>query len=130
MSQQNPFANNPQTFMNSYLSAMRNCFLTTTLGIAFYGFSAGFKNKQAENIMRLLSLVMYVYALLLCLITNLMFTQYIKKAEDYDEPFPDYLNLKWWKHYGTLGYTFCVILGILILLASKRFVFKLFGLQK
>ena len=74
-------ANNPQTFMNSYLSAMRNCFLTTTLGIAFYGFSSGFKNSRGENIMRLLSLVMYVYALILCLITNLMFSQYIKDAE-------------------------------------------------
>ena len=121
-------ANNPQTFMNSYLSAMRNCIIATTLGIAFYGFSAGFKEGRAESVMRLLSLVMYVYALILCIITNLMFSQYISKAETFKDELPEYIELNWWRYYARLGYTFCVILALLVLLASKRFVFKIVGL--
>ena len=31
-------ANNPQSFLNGYLSAMRNSIITTSLGVAIYGF--------------------------------------------------------------------------------------------
>ena len=41
-------ANNPQTFMNSYLSAMRNTIITLTLGIGIFGFSKTFKNKKSS----------------------------------------------------------------------------------
>ena len=35
-------ANNPQSFINGYLSGMRNSIITTSLGIAIYGFSRSF----------------------------------------------------------------------------------------
>jgi hypothetical protein len=44
----NKVANNPQTFMNSYFSAMRNSIITLTLGIGIFGFSKSFnKNHYA-----------------------------------------------------------------------------------
>ena len=42
-------ANNPQSFINGYLSGMRNSIITTSLGIAIYGFSRSFKRNLLEK---------------------------------------------------------------------------------
>ena len=119
-------ANNPQTFMNSYLSAMRNTIITLTLGIGIFGFSKTFKNKKSELIMRTLSLVMYLYSLALCINSNLMFRKYLESLnEEQIKEFPPYINLEYWRAYEVLGWTFSAILILLIFLASKRFLKKL-----
>ena len=120
------FANNPQTFMNSYLSGMRNTIITLTLGIGIYGFSKTFNTKKADLIMRMLSVVMYGYSLTLCVNTNLMFRSYIKKLEkENPKDLPGYIELKYWRVYEILGWVFSFILICLFLLAGQRFLSKL-----
>ena len=46
------FSNNPQSFMNGFLSGMRNSIITISLGIAIYGFSRNFKKKSSQKIRR------------------------------------------------------------------------------
>jgi len=122
------YANNPQTFMNSYLSAMRNTIITLTLGIGIYGFSKTFKNKRSQLIMRLLSIIMYVYSIILCINTNLMFRAYLKKIEEVNnDKLPAYISLKHWKIYEILGWFFSGILVLLIILATKRYVLKFYN---
>lgn len=119
-------ANNPQTFMNTYLSAMRNTIITLTLGIGIFGFSKTFKNKKSELVMRTLSLVMYLYSLALCVNSNLMFRKYLESlSEEQIKEFPPYINLEYWRVYEVLGWIFSAILILLICLASKRFLKKL-----
>ena len=119
-------ANNPQTFMNSYLSAMRNTIITLTLGIGIFGFSKTFKNKKSSFIMRFISIILYLYSLALCINTNLMFRKYLDSIKPEDKKkLPSYINLEYWKVYEILGWIFCIILILLILLATKRFIVKL-----
>ena len=119
-------ANNPQTFLNSYLSAMRNSIISFTLGIGIYGFSKTFSNKKSDFIMRLFSILLYIFSFGNALNTSLMLNQYLKKVEQEKNsnrfPFPDYVSFKYWKNYLALGYFFCFILIILLLLSSKRFI--------
>ena len=127
MSVKAKYANNPQTFMNSYLSAIRNSIISLSLGIGVYGFSKTFKKKSSENIMRLISLFLYLYSITLCINSNLMLRQYLQiYQEDSKNPVPEYIDFRYWKVYETSGWILTVLLGILIILAMKRFVLKLF----
>ena len=122
-------ANNPQTFMNTFHSAIRNSIIVCTLGIAMYGFSNNYKKGSGSHItMRLMSLSMYLLAFSICLITTRMFTDYYYKLEQIDKTkLPLYINTKYWKLYQGVGYFFCVILMMFILLASKMFILKILG---
>ena len=123
-------ANNPQTFMNTFQSGFRNSVITCTLGIAMYGFSTGFTNKRSEFIMRLMSLIMYLYSITLCLVTTFMLRDYVKKLKKIDKnKLPKYIQVKYWEMYTYLGFGFCGILGILIILASKRFILRILGFK-
>lgn len=125
----NTMANNPQTFINTYLSAIRNTIISLTLGIGIFGFSKTFKHKKSALIMRFTSIVLYFYSLATGLNTAFMLHAYLKKMENLDETrkagLPEYINFKFWKVYLILGYALCVIVMLLILLASQRFIKKL-----
>ena len=102
MSVQAKYANNPQTFMNSYLSAIRNSIISLSLGIGVYGFSKTFKKKSSENIMRLISLFLYLYSITLCINSNLMLRQYLQIYQaDSQNPVPEYIDFRYWKVYET-----------------------------
>ena len=125
----NPMANNPQTFMNTYLSAIRNTIISLTLGIGIYGFSKTFKYKKAAFMMRFMSIVLYFYSFATGLNTALMLHSYLRKmnnlSEEKKKEIPEYIDFKFWKVYLILGYVFCFIVLLLILLASQRFIKKL-----
>ena len=126
----NNMANNPQTFMNTYLSAIRNTIISLTLGIGIFSFSKTFKDKKSSLILRFLSIILYFYSFTTVLNTALMLHAYLKKMENLDEKekaeIPEYINFKFWKIYLILGYTLCAIVMLLILLALQRFIKKLF----
>ena len=123
-------ANNPQTFMNTFLSGIRNTIISLTLGIGIYGFSKTFKDKKSGLLMRFLSLVLYLYAFSTGLNTTMMMHAYLQRLQEPEnqkelESMPLYINLKFWWVYLILGYVFCGILVFLILLATQRFLRKL-----
>ena len=125
-----PMANNPQTFLNTYLSAIRNTIISLTLGIGIYGFSKSFESQKSSLMMRGMSILLYFYALATGLNTTLMLHAYLRKVDDFSKKekkeIPDYMDFTFWKVYLTLGYIFCVILVILILVALQRFLRKLY----
>lgn len=124
-----PMANNPQTFINTYLSAIRNTIISLTLGIGIFGFSKTFKDKKSSLILRFLSIFIYFYSFVTGLNTSLMLHSYLKKMDNLDENnkanIPEYINFKFWQVYLILGYTLCVILILLFILALQRFILKL-----
>ena len=66
------FANNPQSFMNGYLSGMRNSIITVSLGIAIYGFSRSFKKKTSRKTMKRVSILIYLFSFMIILNTSLL----------------------------------------------------------
>lgn len=120
-------ANNPQTFLNSYLSAVRNSIISFTLGIAIFGFSKTFKSKKSGLMMRLLSILLYTFSLGNGLNSCLMLHSYLKKIDSKDnlDEYPEYIDFNYWKGYLILGYAFCVVLAVLFFISSERFIAKL-----
>lgn len=126
------YANNPQTFINGYISGVRNVFLLTTVGIGMYGFSKSFKNKNSETILRLFSTMIYCFAFLYLVNTNMLFRTYLNKIQNSpnEEKLPEYIDLKYWRNYEYLTWIYSLLLSIIILLASKRFIKILLGIKQ
>ena len=122
------YANNPQAFLNGYISGMRNVFLTTTVGVAVYGFSKGFLNKKSDSIMRMLSLMIYIFAFFYLINTNILFRKYLNKVQytNMEKDLPNYISLSYWRNYENLAWVYSLILIFIISLASQRFIKNIF----
>jgi len=115
------FSNNPQSFMNGYLSAMRNSIITMSLGVAIYGFSRSFEKEYSRNIMKRLSLFPYFFSFLIMINTTLLFRKYlISLTEEEKQKMPKYIDLKLWKRYEYLGWFFTVIIFLIITLGLSE----------
>ena len=114
-------ANNPQSFLNGYLSAMRNSIITTSLGVAIYGFSRSFKKKVSRNIMKRVSILVYIFSFVIMFNTVLLLRKYLRivPKEDVDK-FPKYIDLKKWKNYEYLGWFFTLIVFLIITLGLSE----------
>lgn len=120
------FANNPQSFMNGYLSAMRNSIITMSLGVAIYGFSRSFEKEYSRKIMKRLSLLPYFFSLLIMVNTTLLFRKYLKSLnEEEKQKMPKYIDLKLWKRYEYLGWFFTLITFLVITLGLSEDVVDL-----
>ena len=76
---------NPQSFMSSYLSGMRNSIITLSLGVAIYGFSRSFKKKKSRDIMKLVSVLAYIFSILNILNTTLTLKHYLDRVTNKDK---------------------------------------------
>jgi hypothetical protein len=121
------FANNPQSFMNGYLSALRNSIITVSLGVAIYGFSRSFKKKSSRDIMKRLSVLVYLFSFLILFNSNLLLRDYLSLLTDEEKSkMPKYINLEKWKKYEYLGWLFSIIVFIIFLLGISGDIKKLF----
>lgn len=119
-------ANNPQSFMNGYLSAMRNSIITTSLGVAIYGFSRSFKTKASRNIMKRLSVLVYFFSFLIIINSNLLLHKYLKSIPEEDlNKMPAYVDLNVWKYYEYLGWFLSIIVFLIISLGLSGDVIDL-----
>ena len=110
-------ANNPQSFMNGYLSGMRNSIITTSLGIAIYGFSRSFKKKSSRRTMKRLSILVYFFSFLIMVNSVLLLRKYLNvTTEEELKEMPKYVDIKKWKHYEYLGWFFSIIVFSIIFL--------------
>ena len=116
------YSNNPQTLMNTFQSAIRNTLLCTTLGITLYGFSSGFKNKDSRYIMKIVSLLIYIYAFCFGILSTSMLRNYIQKIDKayIKKDLPEYVDINLWKIYEILGYAFCILIILLFGLSFHR----------
>jgi hypothetical protein len=120
------FTNNPQSFMNGYLSAMRNGIITTSLGVAIYGFSRSFKKKRSRNIMKRLSILVYFFSFIIIINSCLLLRNYLSSVPEEDKKaFPAYIDLKKWKYYEYLGWFFSIIVFVIISLGLSGDVIEL-----
>ena len=118
------YSNNPQALMNTFQSAIRNTLLCTTLGITCYGFSNGFKNPDSRYTMKIISIIIYIYAFSFGIISTTMLRRYIYKInnEYIKKKLPEYVDIELWKIYELFGYIFCVLILILFGLSFYRLI--------
>ena len=123
------FTNNPQSFMNGYLSGMRNSIITVSLGIAIYGFSRSFKKKSSRNIMKRVSVLMYLFSLMVMLNSTLLLRNYLLLLTEKEKnEMPKYINLNQWKRYEYLGWLFTIITFLFISLGLSGDIMYIFNL--
>tara|TARA_B110001450_G_scaffold34345_1_gene29730 strand:+ start:2320 stop:2703 length:384 start_codon:yes stop_codon:yes gene_type:complete len=122
-------SNNPQSFMNGYLSGMRNSIITVSLGIAIYGFSRSFKKKSSRNIMKRVSVLMYLFSFMIILNTTLLLRNYLLLLTEKEKnEMPKYINLNQWKRYEYLGWLFTIITFLFISLGLSGDIMYIFNL--
>tara|TARA_Y100000768_G_C23351226_1_gene395523 strand:+ start:129 stop:491 length:363 start_codon:yes stop_codon:yes gene_type:complete len=115
--------------MNGYLSAMRNSIITTSLGVAIYGFSRSFKKKSSRNIMKRLSVLVYFFSFIIIINSSSLLRNYLNSITDEDKKeFPKYIDLEKWRYYEYLGWFFSTIVFVIILLGLMGDIKKIIKL--
>ena len=117
------YANNPQTFMNGFYSSSRNVFLTVSIAIAMYGFSGSFKLGVSVDMIKDISLLIFIFSFMLGINNIHIFYNYIKaleKERDNGDVLPLYVNLKLWRRYLYIKIYFMILLIVLIIASSRR----------
>jgi hypothetical protein len=116
------FANNPQTFMNSFQSATRNVFLTSSIGIAMYGFSNTFQLDMSVNLIKLLSILIFIFSFFLGLNSVIMMKRYLKILRKNKDILPNYVDLEIWRNYLYINYFYLCLLLVIISLTTIRLI--------
>ena len=123
------YANNPQSVINGFYSSSRNVFLTLSIGIAMYGFAESFKINKIKNIIKDISLFIFIFSLMLGLNNIQMFSNYIGKLEKEElngNKLPAYIDLKAWKRYLYIKFYFILLLLFIITVAFVRLINRRF----
>lgn len=122
------YSNNPQSFVNGFYSASRNVFLTVSVAIAMYGFSASFKTAK-RHLVKDISLFIMLYALLLGITNLIYFKRYLTKLENekkIGQDVPNYIDFQMLKVHAYLKVYFLIILTVLLVAGTIRFVNRRF----
>jgi len=123
------YANNPQSVINGFYSSSRNVFLTLSIGVAMYGFSNSFNLGVSKNIIKDISLLIFLYSLMTGINNVVLFNNYIKGLEKEQlagEELPLYLDLNGWKRYLYIKIYFLVLLICIIFAAFTRLYIRRF----
>ena len=120
---------NPQAFMNSYLSGMRNGIITISLGVAIFGFSRSFKKQEARDTMKIVSVLSYLLSLSISLLTTIQMREYLKQITPEDiKQMPNYINIKYWKLNEYVGWLLVFMAIIMSFLGLKKYIMKVYSL--
>ena len=114
------YANNPQTFINSFHSASRNVFLTSSIGVAIYGFSNTFKIGLSVNIIKIISIITFMFSLMLGVNTLMGFKRYYDILEQDKDNLPNYVDLEIWRNYLYITSIYIGILCAIVIVALLR----------
>ena len=123
------YANNPQSVINGFYSSSRNVFLTLSIGVAMYGFSNSFNLGVSKNVIKDISLLIFLYSLMTGINNVVLFNNYIKGLEKEQlegEELPLYLDLNGWKRYLYIKIYFLVLLILIIIAAFVRLFIRRF----
>jgi hypothetical protein len=123
------YSNNPQSVINGFFSSFRNVFTNVSIAMALYGFSSSFKLGISVDIIKDISLLLFIFAFMLGVNNIHIFYNYIKsleKEQKYGEVLPSYINLKLWRRYLYITIYFMILLLVLIIASSRRLLKRRF----
>ena len=124
------YANNPQAVINGFYSSSRNVFLTVSIGVAMYGFSNSFNLGVSKNVIKDISLLIFLFSLCLGINNIVLLNNYIKgleKEQLMGEELPLYLDLNGWKRHLYIKIYFLVLLIFIIIAAFIRLYIRRFN---
>jgi hypothetical protein len=123
------YANNPQSVINGFYSNSRNVFLTLSIGVAMYGFSNSFKLGVSQNVIKDISLLIFLFSFMTGINNVVLFNNYIKGLEKEKlagAELPLYLDLNGWKRFLYIKIYFLVLLAFIIIAAFVRLYIRRF----
>jgi len=118
------YSHNPQTYLNGYISMMRNMFLTSSVALGTMGFSNRF--KEFEIIIKIVGTLIMGYAILYGYTSAKNFSNYIEFLEEKKELADVYeIQLPEWKNWIKLTYLYMILLVIVVVVILFRKILKL-----
>jgi hypothetical protein len=114
------FSHSPQSIANGFISMSRNIYLTSTVGMAMFGYSSSFKLNISQISIRILSIGVFAFSLIYLLNTTNSFKKYIKNLEEENPELPYYIDIKSWKTFVLINYIYLAFLAIIILFSCIR----------
>lgn len=115
------YANNPQAYYNGFISACRNVFLTSSVGIALFGYSNSFKISSSINMVRLGSTCIFFFSILYGINSIIGMNRYINNLKNSKTELPNYVQLDVWRNFMYLVGIYIIFLAILSIIALRRF---------
>ena len=115
------YANNPQAYYNGFISACRNVFLTSSVGIALFGYSNSFKISSSINMVRLGSTCIFFFSILYGINSIIGMNRYINNLKNSKTELPNYVQLDVWRNFMYLVGIYIIFLVILSVIALRRF---------
>jgi len=106
--------------MNSFHSASRNVFLTSSIGVAIYGFANTFKIGISVNIIKIISIITFMFSLMLGVNTLMGFKRYYDILEQDKDNLPNYVDLEIWRNYLYITSIYIGILCAIVIVALLR----------
>ena len=113
---------NPIAYYSGFISASRNIYLTSTVGIALFGYSAGFKINSSVDLVKFASMGILLFAILYGINTTYGMYKFVKLVEKNNQEVPEYFQLNLWNNYIYLNSYYIIILILVLLAAMRRFI--------
>tara|TARA_B100000902_G_C27278749_1_gene900403 strand:- start:1269 stop:1625 length:357 start_codon:yes stop_codon:yes gene_type:complete len=110
-------SHNPHTYLNSYISQLRNTFLVSSIGIATIGMSKHFK---IQKYIEFLAFIILIYGILYGLQTTYDFSTYINYLNTIDLSEPYSFQVNEWNRWTKFAYVYIFIIFVIAVILFIR----------
>ena len=117
---------NPISYYNGFISASRNIFLTSTVGLALFTYSSSFKIQTSIDVVKIGSMGILLFAILYGINTTHGMNKYINMIERNNNNIQEDIQINLWKNYTYLNTYYILLLTIVLIAALRRFVNRKF----
>ena len=117
---------NPIGYYNGFISASRNIFLTSTVGLAMFTYSTSFELKSSIEIVRLGSIGILLFAILYGVNTTHGMNKYINMLERNNRTIQEDIQINLWRNFTYLNTFYIILLSLVIVAALRRYINRVF----
>ena len=117
---------NPIGYYNGFISASRNIFLTSTVGLAMFTYSSSFQIKSSIEIVRLGSIGILLFAILYGVNTTHGMNRYINMLERNNRIIQEDIQINLWRNYTYLNTFYIILLSLVVVAALRRYLNRVF----
>ena len=117
---------NPIGYYNGFISASRNIFLTSTVGLAMFTYSSSFEIKSSIEIVKLGSIGILLFAILYGVNTTHGMNRYINMLERNNKTIQEDIQINLWRNYTYLNTFYIILLSLVVIAALRRYLNRVF----
>jgi|SaaInlStandDraft_2_1057019.scaffolds.fasta_scaffold95744_2 ABC-type transport system involved in cytochrome bd biosynthesis fused ATPase/permease subunit len=113
---------NPQAYYNGFISASRNVFLTSSVGMAMHGYANSFNHATSSLIVMICAKIIFIFSFLYGLNSVLGMNKYLNILENNNnQQFTENIQIGIWRRNMYLVCLYLLIILILFTLKLRRF---------